>query len=177
MRRAGQIPGNLVKHGTSASISFDEREFLKLLNAGLRQSSIIQLGMEGNTAETRVLVKEIQRHPVTGKVLHVDLFEVIPGKKVKVKVAIETTGVAKGVKAGGALEHFIRFLSIRAVPESLIDVLPVDITDLDEDQAIHLKDINIPAEWDVILQGNPIVCKVSKGRMSGQAGAEDAKAS
>ncbi len=179
IRRAGLIPGNLIKNGVSYPLTFDEPNFNKLLNTGLRQSTIIDLDVEDGEKGNRVIIKEIQRDPVTGVILHVDFYTVTPGQKVAVSISVETEGLSKGVKAGGALEHFIRLLKVKATPETLQDVIKVDISNLDVGDAIHLKDLNLPADWDLKLEGNPIICKISRGRMAKQtagAGEEQAAA-
>jgi large subunit ribosomal protein L25 len=158
----------VIAEGKSETVSFPEADFQRLLGAGLRQSSIINLELaDGKTA--KVVVKEIQRHPVSGKIFHVDFYRVQTGKRVRVKIAVEVNGISKGVKAGGALEHFIRVLRVRATPESLLDVVKVDVTGLDVGQAIHLKDLSLPSEWEIAVEGNPIVVKVARSRVAAAA--------
>lgn len=107
MRRDGRIPGNVISGGKSQVISFSNQDFQRLIQKGLRTSSLIQLDVKGGEMSGQVIVKEIQRHPVSGDVLHVDFYRVTEGRKTLVTVPIETTGFAKGVKAGGALEQYI----------------------------------------------------------------------
>lgn len=165
LRTAGFIPGNLISDGKSIPISFAEADFQKLLSGGLRQSSFFDVKLEGGD-DSRVYVKEIQRHPVTGKVLHVDLYRITPGRQIALSVAIETRGVSKGVKAGGAMEHFIRGVKIRANPESVKEVIEVDVSNLDVGASLHLSDLDIPKDWDVRMPGDPIVIKVAASRTS-----------
>ena len=164
LRRNGFIPGNIISGGTSTPITIPEKDFSKLLHSGLRQSSLFDLEMDGKAE--KVFVKELTRDPVTSSVLHVDLYKIRPGKKVIVTVSIELTGTAKGVKAGGALEQFIQNIKIKATPESLKDVVKLDITNLDVDEAVHLKDLDIPADWDVLLEGNPLIMKIARSRLT-----------
>jgi len=165
LRAAGYIPGNIISGGQATSVSFLEKEFSKMLAGGLRQASLFDLEVEGG-AKSRVFVKEIQRHPVNGRVMHVDFYRVIPGQKTLVRVAVETSGVARGIKAGGALEHFIRVLKVKSSPENMQDVVSVDISDLDVGQSLYLEDLKLPAEWDILLRGNPIVLKIAQSRLS-----------
>jgi len=172
LRRDGFIPANLITDGVSNLITVPETDFVKLLNSGLRQSSVIELETESGV--NKVLVKEIQRNPVSGKILHVDFFTARPQKKVRVKIGIELTGTAKGVKKGGALEHYIRVIKVIATPESLVDVLNFDITDLDVGDAVHLNDLQLHSDWDIKIAGNPIVAKIAKSRLVAAGGAEEA---
>lgn len=181
LRTAGFIPGNLISDGKSVPISFSQAEFQKLLQGGLRQSSFFDVIVEGGET-SRVYVKEIQRQPVTGDVLHVDFYRVTPGRRIALSVAIETRGISKGVKAGGALEQFHRAVKIRANPESVKEVIEIDISDLDVGASLHLSDLDIPSDWDVRMPGDPIVIKVAASRTSrtaeegGPAAAEPAAA-
>ena len=164
MRATGKIPANLISDGKSSLISVEAQEFNGLLNHGLRQSSIFELQIDGKNE--KVFVKELTREPIKGRVLHADFYRVTPGKKVTVPVAVEHHGTAKGVKAGGALEQFINSIKVKATPESLQDVLRIDITNLDVGDAIYLKDLAIPESWDVLLEGNPLVLKIARSRMA-----------
>ena len=178
LRRSGMIPVNLIFQGKAQGLAVQAVDFKKILKNGLRQSSIFNLEIEGGEAENKVFVKELQRHPVSGEVIHADFFRVTPGKKVLVSVGVETRGMARGVKAGGAMEHFIRSLKIKATPESLQDVIEVDVSNLDVGGSIYLKDLGLPQEWEVLMEGNPIILKIARSRLtkSDDAGRrEDAK--
>ena len=166
LRRGGYLPGNVISDGKSIPLSVPQADFAHMLNQGLRPSTLIDLEIEGEAGPSRVFVKELQRHPVSGTPLHVDFYRVTPGRKVLVTVAVEHHGNSKGVKGGGALEHFIRTLKVKAVPESLKDLIKVDITDLDVGESVHLADLGLPSDWELRMTGNPVVLKVARSRMS-----------
>ncbi|MBX7059901.1 MAG: 50S ribosomal protein L25 [Leptospirales bacterium] len=162
LRREGLIPCNLLDGGKSTLLSINDREFSRLIQSGLRQSSLIELNANGQ--KERVIVKEIQRDPVSNQILHIDFLKVVNGKKVLLTVAVELTGQSKGVKAGGALEQYINKIKVRATPETFVDVITVDVTELDVAQSVHLRDLGAPSSWELLLEGNPIVVKVAQGR-------------
>ena len=176
LRREGMIPGNIISNAKSTRISIPEANFSKLLNGGLHQSSLIDLTVEGGEDAGKVYVKELQRHPVNGSIVHVDFYKVTTGKKVMVKIGIETEGTSKGVKAGGALEHFIRAIKIKAAPEDFQEVIKVDISDLDVDEALYLQDLGLPESWEILLRGNPIVLKIARSRLARQDAQEEGAA-
>lgn len=176
LRRQGTIPGNLLSSGKAESISFDESEFLRLLNAGLKRSSLIDVDVEGGDQGTRALVKEVQRHPVTGKILHIDFYKVQTGKRILVEVPIMTEGLAKGVKGGGALETYINNLKVKATPETLIDFIKVDVTNMDVGDAVKVSELDIPKDWDVQARPEAIVLKVARSRMTAEEPAPGAAA-
>ena len=165
LRRSGRIPGNLISKGKSSLLSFGEKDFKALVIAGLGTSSLIQLALEGEES-SQAIVKELQRHPVNGELLHVDFYKVSKGEAFWVKVAVEPRGLSKGIKAGGALEQYINNLDVRTAPESLQEVVEIDITNLEKGESIYFKDLNLPKEWEVGMEGNPIVLKVAHARVT-----------
>jgi len=169
-RREGKLPANILEKGKSIPVLLNKNEFIKLLNRGLLPSVKIQVELDGEIFEA--LPKEIQRDPVTGEVIHVDLYKMTQGHKFHLNIPVELVGTAKGVKAGGALEHYVQILKIRTTPENLKEKIEVDITNLDVGQSIRLSELNLPKEWDVLAQGNPIICKVSQSRATIKAQGE-----
>lgn len=165
LRSGGLIPANLIQDGASSLITVNEKEFQQLLNSGLRQSSLIEMSVDGGS-DNKVVVKEIQRNPVTGKILHIDFFATRPSKKVKVQIGIELQGIAPGVKKGGALEHYIRTVQVKSTPESLTDTIKVDISKLDVGDSVYFKDLPLASDWDIRMQGNPVVVRVAKSRLT-----------
>ncbi len=161
-RRQGKLPANILEKGKSTPILLNTKEFVSLLSQGLLPSMKISIELEGETFDA--LPKEIQRDPVTGEILHVDLYRMTAGHKFHLHIPIELTGVSKGVKSGGALEHYIQMLKVRTTPEYLIEKIQVDITNLDIGESVRLSEVNLPKEWDILTQGNPVICKISQSR-------------
>ncbi len=170
LRAAGRIPANLLDRGRSTPIEIDESEFDKLVAGGLRSSSLINLKLDG--AEQPVLAKDIHRHPVSRRIQHVDFYKINAGHKFRISIAVELKGSAKGVKAGGALEHYIRQLKVKTVPDKIMEKIEVDITNLGVGEAVHLSQLNLPAEWETRLTGDPVVCRVAQSRMTLKAAGE-----
>jgi large subunit ribosomal protein L25 len=110
-------------------------------------------------AKRLALVQEIQHHPLTGKVLHVDFHEVAEDEKVTVSVPVETTGEAAGVKAGGTLEHVLHKVKVRCLPKDLPDQILIDVTALEIGKSIHIGEVKPPA--GVQLLGDPHLTLVS----------------
>lgn len=162
LRKKGKIPANILQKGKTVAISLEMNQFEKLLKRGLLPSMKVQVELNGQVFE--VLPKEVQRDPVTGSIQHVDLYRMTENHKFHLHVPIELVGISKGVKAGGALEHYIQMLKIRTTPENLKEKIEVNIENLNVGDAIRLNDLNLPKQWDILIQGNPIICKVSASR-------------
>src|SRR5208283_5138593 len=102
------------------------------------ENLLVDLEVKNDARPKRLaLVQEIQHHPLSGKVLHVDFHEVAENEKVTIFVPVETTGEPAGVKTGGGtLEHVLHKLKVRALPKDLPEQLTLDVTALEIGKSI-----------------------------------------
>jgi large subunit ribosomal protein L25 len=123
-----------------------------LLNHSASENVLVDLSVETDARAKRLaLVQEVQHHPLSGKVLHVDFHEISPEEKVTVQVPVETSGEAAGVKTGGGvLEHVLFKLKVRCLPKDLPEQIIVDVTSLEIGQSIHLGDIKAPEGVEIL---------------------------
>jgi len=157
LRATGHIPG--VCYGRSApsiGIALNPRALDRLLTestAGM--NTLIDLRVEGGGAYDGkpMLVKELQRDPVTGSMLHVDLYAVDLQQAIQVSVPIHVTGTAEGVKMGGILDQALRELELECMPEAIPQEIPVDVSALEIGQSLHVRDLALPE--GVTLQSDP----------------------
>jgi large subunit ribosomal protein L25 len=122
-------------------------------------------------ATKQAVMREIQFHPVTDIVLHIDFYEITDDKEVAIELPIRIVGNSVGVRKGGKVKQTKRMLKIKALPKNLPDILEVDITDLDVEQTIKVEDI----KYDnlVMLNGlrEPVVSVVaSRATAKAEAG-------
>ena len=111
------------------------------------------------------LVQEVQHHPLSGHVLHVDFHEVSPTEKVTIMVPVETTGEAAGVKnSGGVLEHVLFKLKVRALPKDLPEQVMIDVTALELNKTIHIGEIKAPEGVEILGDKNIPVVSVAVPR-------------
>lgn len=162
LRVQGRIPINVIGSGRSLLASVDENEMNKIIDSGIRPATLMDLELGSDTS--RVFVKEVQRFPHTGQIRHIDFYQVIPGKQIATVVSIETKGTAKGSKAGGQFEHIIKKIKIKSTPEELTDIITVDVTNLDVGDSIKVSQLPVPASWEIVVNGDPIVASVMKTR-------------
>ncbi|MCB9034258.1 MAG: 50S ribosomal protein L25/general stress protein Ctc [Chitinophagales bacterium] len=99
----------------------------------------VAVTLDGTTHEA--ILKDVQVHPVTEDVLHVDFQKLIAGSKVFADIPVKLVGNAEGVKLGGKLLTKVRKLRVRSTPENLIDAIPVDVSSLNLGQSIKVKHI------------------------------------
>ncbi len=148
LRASGRIPA--VIYGRQAQpqkLEISALELKELIKHAASENMLIDLAVQNDARPNRLaLVQEIQHHPLSGQVLHVDFHEVAADEKVTINVPVETEGEAEGVKAdGGVLEHVLFSVKVRGLPKDLPEVLMVDVSKLRINQAIHLGEIPVPA--------------------------------
>jgi large subunit ribosomal protein L25 len=143
LRAQGRVPAVLYGHSEeSVKISIDEADFLRVLRVR-GETAIIGLTVEGEVKkDCDAIIKEIQQHPASGEILHVDFQHIRRGEKIKIDVPVELLGEPLGVKEmGGVLEHGPRELVIRCLPRDIPERITVDVSGLKMHDAIHVKDI------------------------------------
>jgi len=179
LRSGGRIPA--VIYGRQAkpqNLEVDAKEIENLIHHAISENLLVDLAVKEDGRPKRLaLVQEIQHHPLSGKILHVDFHEVAENEKVTVKVPVETTGEAVGVKTGGGvLEHVLFKVTVRALPKDLPESLTVDVSNLNIGQAIHLGEIPSPAGVEIIGDKNIPVIAVAAPRTEEEEAAEAAEA-
>lgn len=144
LRRSGKIPAVLYGQGECVLLTVNPDELVKILKAQAGSTVLISLTVDGaKTKATRTaLLRDYQVDPITGAVLHADLFEVSMDKPIRVKVPVHIVGgIPIGVKEGGVLHNNTRELHIECLPAAMPDQIDVDASSLGISQGIHLKDV------------------------------------
>jgi len=153
LRSAGRIPAVIYGRQTQAqSLEVSAKEMEDLIHHSVSENLLVDLSVKDDARPKRLaLVQEIQHHPLTGKMLHVDFHEVAENEKVIVLVPVETVGEAEGVKTeGGVLEHVMFKIKVRGLPKDLPEQITVDVSHLKIGQAIHLGEIQSPANCELV---------------------------
>jgi large subunit ribosomal protein L25 len=167
LRTAGRIPaviyGRQVK---PQSLEVDAEEMEELMHGSASENVLVDLAVKDDSRPRRLaLVQEVQHHPLSGDVLHVDFHEVSETEKVVILVPVETVGEAAGVKTGGGvLEHVLFKLKVRALPKDLPEQIVVDVSHLELSRAIHLGEIKPPPNVEILGDKNIPVVAVAMPR-------------
>lgn len=176
IRNEGFIPAVLYSHGESESIKISEKEFSKLFKGHISESVIFNLQVAGkDEAELMAFVKDYDRHPVTGKVIHLDLFKVTRGEKIQTHVPIELVGTPAGLKMGGVLKQGERELLVHCMPRHLPEKIEIDISGLMVGEMIHVSGIKHSEDIEILTAGNNLVVSVDKPRAEKEAVVEEAE--
>lgn len=144
IRAKGDIPGVLYGHKEDPiSLIVQQHDLWQILHHATSEHLILKLKIEDSAeGEMLTLVRDVQHHPVTGDILHVDFQRISMNEKIKVGVQVELNGIARGVKEfGGILDHGIRELTIKCTPGEIPEALSIDVSELDIGNSIHLSDI------------------------------------
>jgi large subunit ribosomal protein L25 len=167
LRESGDIPGIIYGHGFEPEpVAFAAAEFSSLLRHR-SGTMIIDLKLDGTGEGRLTVIREIQRNPVTGRVLHVDLQRISLKEKVHVQVPLHVVGVSPGVKEdGGILEYPLRSLDVKCLPNQIPEHFEVDISTLRIGDAIHVRDLTIDREMlEILSEPEMVVVTVSAPRL------------
>jgi large subunit ribosomal protein L25 len=147
LRAAGRIPAVLYGQGKgSVPLTIDPRALEKVLRSG-GANTLLDITVEGRPelGSPVALVKELQRHPIRGTIVHADLYQVDLTRTVEVEVPVHLVGKAKGLDFGGILEHSLREIALECLPRSIPAAIEVDISNMELGDVIHVRDLVLPA--------------------------------
>ena len=153
LRREGKVPAILYGPNTEPiKLAIDKLELEPIFKSGAVAQKLLKLEIGGSGAVRNVMIKEMQKHPVSRNLLHLDLYEVTMDQKTKVMVPVVTTGKSVGVEMGGMLQLIRRELEVFCLPDQVPENITIDVTDLDVGDSFHVQDlpleggIEIPAD-------------------------------
>ena len=150
MRRDGRVPAVLYGPKTEPNmISIGAYDLDTILKKGSIGRSIINLEIDGVKGTKATMVKEMQTHPISQNVLHIDFYEVDMTRKIKVNVPVITTGKSAGVELGGMLQIIRRELEVYCLPNKIPHAITIDIADLDIGDSVHVNDIETDGDVEM----------------------------
>ena len=143
IKQAGFVPAVIYGAKDPArNLQINEREVSRLLGHATSESVLVEVAIKGGDTKT-ALISEVQHHPVTGNILHIDLHAVAMDELLTAEVNIETSGEPAGVKTGGGvMEIILRTVEIECLPADLPEAITVDVSTLEIGQAIHVRDLH-----------------------------------
>ena len=158
-RMAGDIPG--VVYGPDIDpipVAVEEREFRAAMRDAT-SSSILNLNLDGK--ETKAVLRDMQRDPLTNRVLHVDFHAISMNRPIHVSIPIKFTGTPVGVKVdGGIMQTTMRELDISCLPANIPDDLQVDVTELGIGDSVHVQDVSID-NVDILSEARRTIVVIS----------------
>jgi large subunit ribosomal protein L25 len=158
IRRAGRIPAVIYgRSGQAVSIDIDAQQF----SAGAKNisaTSIVQVEVDGKSYDA--FVKDTQRTITDGCILHVDFYEVEKDVLLRAKVHVHVHGNPIGVRDGGVLELPLHEIEVECLPKDLPERITIDISDLQVNQSIHVRDISLGENVRLVSSGDQVMALV-----------------
>lgn len=158
-RAAGNIP--CVIYGGKTNQHFTVKE--NALNNLVYTPNVYSVAIDIEGTSINALIKDIQFHPVTDRILHIDFIELVPGQHVNTLIPIVFEGSSIGVRNGGKLRKTLRKLSIRSTPENLPDNITIDITPMTIGEKVYVKDLEA-SNFDILTAGSSVIVAVKTAR-------------
>ena len=160
LRNAGQIPCVLYGGDGPMHFSAPELAFSKLVYTSNAYTVVIAF----NEKETySAVLQDIQFHPVTDKILHIDFYQLFDDKEIAMDIPVRLVGNSIGVKLGGNLQRNKRKLRIKALPTNLPDYIEIDITDLNIGDRVYITELENES-YTFLHPDNTVVCQVRRAR-------------
>ena len=160
LRNAGAVPCVLYGGDQPVHFSAAELSFSKLVYTPNAHTAVIVLE-NGETFDA--VLQDIQFHPVTDRILHIDFYQLFANKEITMDIPVHVIGNAIGLLAGGTLAKNKRKLRVKGVPANLPDYLEVDITPLDIGNKLYVTDLENDA-FTIMHPENTVVCQVRRSR-------------
>jgi large subunit ribosomal protein L25 len=139
IRKSGSIPGVLYGGTDQTHFTVEENSINKLVFSP--DVFYIELDIDGK--KVRCILQDIQFHPVTDRIVHIDLLEVVPGKEVRVNLPLRSEGTAEGVTNGGRIATLFRRVPVKGLIEKIPEAITVDISPLIIGSTVRVRDLNI----------------------------------
>jgi large subunit ribosomal protein L25 len=163
-RLQNKVPAVVYHSGIEATpLSVDKISLNKALRTG---QMIFEVNVEDKNQF--VLVKEIQYHPVTDEIIHIDFQKVKEDEKISLEVAIRSTGEAQGVKLGGLLVQMLNSVTVKCRPAEIPEFLEIDVTDMEMSTNLFVKDVTLPSDVEMITAQDIAVVSVQEPKQESE---------
>jgi large subunit ribosomal protein L25 len=166
LRCSGGIPATVYGQGKeAASLTVDPKVIWGILHSHAGQNTIFELTVDqGDTSHA--LIKDFQRDPVKGNLLHVDLLRIDMSHKLTLRVPVEISGTPVGVKVGGGLlDIVLREIEIKCLPADIPEHILVDVSNVDLNQAFRVNELKLSDKIEVLSDPDSVIVTVSPIRV------------
>ena len=175
LRSTGRLPA--IFYGPEAEpimLSIDYLELVKSLKGRPPENVIFDLRIDSNgrSQSKKVMIRELQRDPVSRDYLHVDFCEISMAREIEASIPIQLVNTAIGVTKGGMIEHIRRELSVVCLPKDLVDAIEIDVSGLDIGDTLHVGDIALPPGLSSAEAGDLTVATVVAPTITAEEEAE-----
>ena len=167
LRGEGLIPAVVYgKTQPSFNVRLSRKEVETVLQHSASEQILINLTIEDLNETKLALIQDVQHNPLTGKITHLDFHAIREDEIIHANVPLELIGDALGVKAGGLLEHLFHTLEIKCLPKDLPDSIQADVSGLELNASLHIRELVLPPGVKIVADGNIIVAMVSEPKVA-----------
>ncbi|NUY80353.1 50S ribosomal protein L25/general stress protein Ctc [Flavobacterium sp. MAH-1] len=171
LRDAGMVPCVVYGGDKPVHFSAEEKSFKNLVYTPNAHTVVLDLGAK----KINAILQDIQVHPISDKILHIDFFELNEKKEITMEVPVKVVGTSKGVLGGGVLRLNQRKLKVKALPANLPDFVEADITELEMGNKLYVTKL-VSDKYKLMHPDNTVVAQVRISRAAMKAAQEAAKA-
>jgi large subunit ribosomal protein L25 len=160
LRKEGNVP--CVAYGAAEPLHFyaDTLQFRDLVYTAEARKAEITVGDKKLDA----IIQDIQFHPVSDEIMHIDFMELTAGKAVTIEVPVILNGLSRGVRNGGVMKHVFRKVSVRALPKDLPSEINIDVTELRIGQGIRIDELTKDGDFEFMHPDNTVICSIRMSR-------------
>ena len=162
LRNAGQVPCVIYGGDKPLHFSSPELAFSKLVYTPNAHTVVITLD---NGEKYNAVMQDIQFHPVTDRIIHVDFYQIFENKQITMEIPVKTVGSSKGVMNGGNLRMPYRKLKVKAIPSKLPDFIEIDITELKIGSKFYITELKND-DYKFLHPDNTVVYQVRRSRLA-----------
>ncbi len=161
LRRQGLVPAILYGESMdSLPLTLKKKDIIEILKTETGENTIFRVAYDSE--EKDVMIKEVQIHPVTDELLHVDLIQISMDKPVRVSVPVELVGEPVGVKVeGGLVDFLLRELDIECLPREIPEAIRIDISQLHLHQSFRVMNLELPAGIKILHEPQAAIVVIS----------------
>lgn len=172
LRNNGLVP--CVVYGGAQNVHFSAttQAFRDLIYTN--EFRIASVNVDGKSVNA--IIKDVQFHPITDKIMHIDFLELVENKKLITQIPITLVGAPAGVKVGGVLMQKIRKVKVKTTPSNLSSSINVDVAHLDLGKSIRIRDIKVSEEIEIMNAGGIPIASVEVPRALRSSTSKEAEA-
>ena len=160
LRNAGEVPCVVYGGDTPVHFSAPELSFKNLVYTPDVHTVMIKLA---DGSEINAVLQEIQFHPVTDRILHIDFYQIFDDKEITMNIPVHIVGNSVGVRNGGVLRIVNRTLRIKAIPSNLPDFIEADISDMKIGHKMYVTAL-VTEDYSIMHTDNTVICQVRTSR-------------
>ncbi|MEW5845779.1 MAG: 50S ribosomal protein L25/general stress protein Ctc [Bacteroidota bacterium] len=169
-RKSEFVPAVIYGAGENIMIALNEKELRKVIYTPIVY--LVKLNVDGKVHDA--IIKEVQYHPVTDKILHVDFLKVSENKPINIALPINLVGQAEGVKAGGKLLQVVRKIRVKGLAKDLPDAIEIDVTHLGIGKSIMVAELSFD-RFTVVEPKSMVIATIKSTRAAREAQQEQGK--